>query len=331
MGLIVEYNVIGRCLDKSDTRKVVGYRIKDVNSGAEYNCTKEQLVNLVDKGVVSNCDARWYDGALTFKGKGIKLTDLPSVEVDMSRSGKIKTDSAGKIASGEGVKGLPDKVAAVMRSIANTIGDTFPCDFSRVKIEEKHGFVDIFSMITSVGDTGLNLEIRFMMKKGKAQRIVGNITYAKSGRFATAPVFVIIYDKSSFREFTYEVERSINNVQYGHIFDRLDSRTADSFFVYAVDRLRDKYGCPLSEHIDQQSYNYEMPTEVTVYTCETIASYDKYKVKLEAVGRYDVLYGISLTIKKGKLSIPKVFKAGYIRTKGEIDIFLKDRVSNIDF
>ena len=69
------YNVVGRYIDG---RQVVAYHLTAVDKSKSGMCTKEQLYNLIKAGCVLNCTAQMYHGKMLFRGKGIRLDNLPS-------------------------------------------------------------------------------------------------------------------------------------------------------------------------------------------------------------------------------------------------------------
>lgn len=71
------YNIIYR---RVDGNKCVGYRIHG-DRGNEYNVSKEQLVRLIDAGVVTDCKYRRFNGEIQFSGIGKKLRDLKVFDI----------------------------------------------------------------------------------------------------------------------------------------------------------------------------------------------------------------------------------------------------------
>lgn len=69
----IKYSVVGRYMTGST---VTGYHLVG-DDGSQVQVTKNQLIRLVDQGVIGNCRVQMYNDNPLLRGKGINLNSLP--------------------------------------------------------------------------------------------------------------------------------------------------------------------------------------------------------------------------------------------------------------
>lgn len=86
--------IVGRYMDGTS---VVGYHVQNLESGKSHRYTKEQIIYLVGRGVITNCTAQIYKDKVLLRGVGMSLENLPVQKSDGSLS---RTDNIGKVRKG---------------------------------------------------------------------------------------------------------------------------------------------------------------------------------------------------------------------------------------
>ena len=74
----VKYKVVGKY---TEGRQIVAYHLVSTDESKSGPYNKEQLYKLIKSGCVINCTAQMYQGKMLFRGKGIKLDNLPSKQL----------------------------------------------------------------------------------------------------------------------------------------------------------------------------------------------------------------------------------------------------------
>lgn len=89
-----EYQIVGRYMNG---KNVVGYDIKNSETGKVIKCSKNQVFYLVGSEQITNCTGQIYGSNVILRGKGISLDDLPIkneapiVKDDKSVENKVDT------------------------------------------------------------------------------------------------------------------------------------------------------------------------------------------------------------------------------------------------
>ena len=91
----IEYNVIGRYLNQTDLRDVVGYHVVSMDGTRQKQLSMDQMAFLVGKGQILNVTAQIYKDKLLYRGTGISLDSLPYKTVAVNKPNTIG-DTAGK-------------------------------------------------------------------------------------------------------------------------------------------------------------------------------------------------------------------------------------------
>lgn len=90
-----EYQIVGRYMDGS---KVTGYHLQSLEAGKSGRYTREQVIYLVGRGQVTNCEGQIYKEELLLRGVGMDLASLP---VQSDRTGETsRAEGQGKIRKG---------------------------------------------------------------------------------------------------------------------------------------------------------------------------------------------------------------------------------------
>lgn len=74
-----DYQITGRY---TKGKELVGFHLHSISTGKSGKYPKEFVAYLIGKGAITNCEAQIYKGKLLFRGKGIRLDDLPSIDID---------------------------------------------------------------------------------------------------------------------------------------------------------------------------------------------------------------------------------------------------------
>ncbi len=82
------YKIVGRYMDGV---QVIGYQLMDSN-GNSIRAKKSDVERLADEGFVENCRVIEYNGVNYIKGVGIRISELPVMNL---RTGEIKNSQAG--------------------------------------------------------------------------------------------------------------------------------------------------------------------------------------------------------------------------------------------
>lgn len=90
----IEYQIVGRYMDG---KEVTAYHLQSLSTGKAGRYTREQVVYLVGRGQITNCEGQIYQDKVILRGKGVSLESLPVKQEDGALS---KTDSLGKIRKG---------------------------------------------------------------------------------------------------------------------------------------------------------------------------------------------------------------------------------------
>lgn len=69
-----EYQIVGRYMNG---KNVVGYDIKNNETGKVIKCSKNQVFYLVGSEQITNCTGQIYGTSVILRGKGMSLDDLP--------------------------------------------------------------------------------------------------------------------------------------------------------------------------------------------------------------------------------------------------------------
>ena len=80
--LVGRYRVAGRYMSGV---KVLGYYLTEVNLGTGVNATKQEVEQLALNKQLVNCTAQHYQGKILLKGVGMKLNELPVVDVSKTQ------------------------------------------------------------------------------------------------------------------------------------------------------------------------------------------------------------------------------------------------------
>lgn len=91
----IEYNVIGRYLNQTDLRDVVGYHVVSMDGTRQKQLSMDQMAFLVGKGQILNVTAQIYKDKLLYRGTGISLDSLPYKTVAVNEPNTIG-DTVGK-------------------------------------------------------------------------------------------------------------------------------------------------------------------------------------------------------------------------------------------
>lgn len=86
--------IVGRYMDGTS---VVGYHVQDLEKCTGRRYTKEQVIYLIGRGIINNCEAQIYQDKVLLRGKGMRLEDLPVQQSDGSLS---RTQNIGKVRKG---------------------------------------------------------------------------------------------------------------------------------------------------------------------------------------------------------------------------------------
>lgn len=102
-----EYQIVGRYMDG---KEVTGYHLQSLETGKAGRYTKEQVIFLVGRDQITNCDGQLYQDKVLLRGKGISLDSLPVQQ----ESGMLsRTDNIGKIRRGTSVEDAMTQVLLV--------------------------------------------------------------------------------------------------------------------------------------------------------------------------------------------------------------------------
>jgi len=130
--------IVGRYMDGPT---VTGYHLLGEN-GEQRRVSREQLIFLVGKGVITNCKGQFHKDEVLLRGVGINLNNLPVVN---DKTGELRrTENIGRIARGATTEQALTQIMIVGRivkgnktvgfTVANAGGQTK--DISRKTAEE---------------------------------------------------------------------------------------------------------------------------------------------------------------------------------------------------
>lgn len=94
MAARVIYQIVGRYMNG---KEVTGYHLQSLSSNKSGRYTREQVIFLVGRGQVSNCEGQIYQDKLLLRGVGVSLESLP---VKQENGDLSRTESIGKVRKG---------------------------------------------------------------------------------------------------------------------------------------------------------------------------------------------------------------------------------------
>lgn len=80
----MKYSVVGRYMQGSE---VTGYHLVGEDGVTQHKVTKDQLILLIDRGIILNCRMQMLQGKPLLRGKGINIGELPVFD---EKTGQIK-------------------------------------------------------------------------------------------------------------------------------------------------------------------------------------------------------------------------------------------------
>lgn len=90
----IQYSIVGRYMNGTE---VTGYHLQSIETGKAGKYTREQVVFLVGRGQVTNCQGQIYQDKVILRGVGMSLDDLPVKQ----ESGELqRTSNIGKVRRG---------------------------------------------------------------------------------------------------------------------------------------------------------------------------------------------------------------------------------------
>jgi hypothetical protein len=95
----MKYSVSGRYMSGSE---VTGYHLIGEDGSTQTKVTKEQLILLVDRGLILNCRMQMYQGKPLLRGKNININDLPVMDERTNQLKRIDGAPAVKPKAGSG-------------------------------------------------------------------------------------------------------------------------------------------------------------------------------------------------------------------------------------
>lgn len=94
----IQYSIVGRYMNGTE---VTGYHLQSIETGKAGKFTREQVIFLVGRGQVTNCQAQLYQDKVILRGVGISLDELPVKQ----ESGELqRTGNIGKVRKGTQVE-----------------------------------------------------------------------------------------------------------------------------------------------------------------------------------------------------------------------------------
>jgi len=83
-----EYQIVGRYMNG---KEVTGYHLQSLEKEKSGRYTREQVIYLVGRGQISNCNGQIYQDKVLLRGVGMSLDDLPVQQEDgsLSRTGNV--------------------------------------------------------------------------------------------------------------------------------------------------------------------------------------------------------------------------------------------------
>lgn len=90
----VQYQIVGRYMDG---KEVTGYHLQSIETGKASRYTKEQVIYLVGRDQVTNCEGQIYKDKVLLRGVGMSLDSLPVQQEDGTLS---RTSNIGKVRRG---------------------------------------------------------------------------------------------------------------------------------------------------------------------------------------------------------------------------------------
>lgn len=143
----LEYNIIGRY---ADGREITAYHLQGINNDKSVKLTREQVVYLVGRGQIRNCEAQIYKDKVLLRGIGVDLAKLPTKVENIRGDKSNATGNKFRL-----VNSLVNGTSTIGYTVMNSEGKTARLPRDKVIELAKADMVENVKYITANGKSGL--------------------------------------------------------------------------------------------------------------------------------------------------------------------------------
>lgn len=217
----IQYNIIGRYINESDARDVVGYHLQSIDNSKSGRYTVEQTAFLVGRGQILNCTVQLYKDKVMFRGKGVSLDSLPMQRIAIGKNG-IKESRTLRGASSGNKVGASSNSAGNRASVGNRVGVGVEGAGGKGSVQTKNlTGIEIFNTLKQViTEYGLGKPAHMTITFGEATqepyfKITQDIDKSEENNYRTHFEFIIDASKNDYY-YLRQVEYPNDFVIRGH-------------------------------------------------------------------------------------------------------------------